>query len=661
MANLETRPPETINGSTGYVAFNGHTKSNIVKAYSPDKFNSIQRSTASLGDGITVRSPSCSDDYYRARPGDILPTKFKDVIYACRMAYLRVGVVRNVIDMMTDFASDGLRFVHPDKRVEALFKVWKAKINLDEAVDEFVRHILVDGNIVVKRTTAKLSKPVEEQWLSKSLAQDDPVKLYKDNSFSAREIPWKYNFLNVAALYWLGGDAARAAGTRQLAFKISDRLLDNIRSPQDIFQKSMVNSLPAGVKTAVIDMKQDYVPIDMDSVYVAHNKKDSWEDWAPPFLYPIIGELHFKDKLRQAEISALDGVINVIRLWKLGDHTQQILPTEAVVNKLIDILSANSGGGAIDIVWDSMIDMKDFYPPIDKILGAEKYTQVNKDILIGLGVPEVLIGGQGANFSNSWIQLKTLIEKLGYIRDKLKDWLYNEINLFCEAMDIPMAPKIRFNDNNLEDENTYRKLIVGLLDRGIVSSEAVVHAYGEDFLMEIERIKSEKKVFKQADIEVIGPFTQPPVAVPTGGVPKKPKNKQGRPQNSKDTTQRNTRTPKPRTASMVFATEAIKAIEEHVIPLYMENENISNARKLTSEQKEEVNNIRVLLLSSVKEGDDLSKDNLLDIAENNKLINKDIIKQINENISLFAAEHGEAPTLSQRKVIEAFTWANYYN
>jgi hypothetical protein len=191
--------------------------------------------------------------------------------------------------------------------------------------------------------------------------------------------------------------------------------------------------------------------LDMDKIFVSYSKKDSWDDWAVPFLYSVISDIKFKDKLRQAEIAALDGVINVIRVWKLGDHKEKILPAEGAIDRLLEILETNTGGGAIDIVWDSMIDMKDYYPPIAEILGADKYKEVDRDILIGLGIPEVLLGGGGANFSNSFIQLKTIIERLKAVRTKITEWLDKEVQLVCKAMDIKI-PRIRFGQMNLEDE-----------------------------------------------------------------------------------------------------------------------------------------------------------------------------------------------------------------
>ncbi len=652
----------------GYLAFNDKTKTTVNNSYkATSKFESVQHSQASMSSNVRVRDGYNEGDYYRQRPGDVMPTKFRDVIYACRKAYLSVGVVRNVIDLMTDFACEDLKIVHPDKKVEAFFKVWIAKTRLKDAIDEFVRHFFIDGNVVVKRYLARLSKPVEEQWMEKTMSAQEAEKLYVEDQVGKREIPWRYSFLNVAALYWMGGEAAKATGTRQLAFRPSDELLNAIRTPSDDFQKKLSDTLPSQVRRSVTTLSNNgLVPLDMEQLYIAHNKKDSWEDWAPPYLYAVLSDIAFKHKLRQAEMSALDGVINVIRLWKLGDHKEGFLPGEPMVEKLLDILQGNTGGGAIDIVWDSMIDMKDYYPPVEKILGEEKYTLVNRDILIGLGVPEVLIGGEGANFSNSFIQLKTLVEKLNYVRDKLKDWLYQEVHLVCRAMDIPIAPKIRFNQMNLEDESVTRKLIIELLDRGIVSSEAVLQVYGEDILVETERIRGEKKIFKDAGIKIKSPLDPPPPkpgmpgSKPPGGKAPGTTRKGGKPAKTTDVG-RKPRKAKPLRASIVKAMDIIDAIDEQVVPLYMENAGVANARRLTAEQKDELDDIRILMLASMTPDDEISETFMLQAAAKTQEANQDIISCIKQSIKDFYSENDKGPTLAQKKRIAAVAWAEYYN
>lgn len=67
------------------------------------------------------------------------------------------------------------------------------------------------------------------------------------------------------------------------------------------------------------------------------------------------------DKLRpfmQGDVTA-----GTIRLWKLGKSNHQILPSQDLIDKLIDILKHNTGNGALDIVWDDMIDLQVEYLP----------------------------------------------------------------------------------------------------------------------------------------------------------------------------------------------------------------------------------------------------------------------------------------------------------
>lgn len=636
-----------------YQTFDEKTKASIVESSEFGR-NHVVASSPSLNQ----RNPYWPGTYESARPYDAVPGTFKDVIRFCRSSYLQVGVVRNVFDLMIDFVCEDFKFVHPDKKVEAFFKVWAKKTMLNDAIGEFAKHFLIDNNVVVKRYTAKLNKPAETEWMANA-APDR--KIYVDQkSPGSREIPIKYSFVNIMSLDWVSDESTTTTGQKQLIFKVNPMILNKVRDANSSLYQSMYKNSPDiadGIK------KSGGYQLDMDKVYVAYSKKDSWDDWAVPFLYSVIADIKFKDKLRQAEIAALDGVINVIRVWKLGDHKEKILPAEGAIDRLIEILETNTGGGAIDIVWDSMIDMKDYYPPVKDILGSEKYQEVDKDILVGLGIPEVLLGGGGANFSNSFIQLKTIIERLKAVRTKITDWLDKEVQLVCKAMDIKIPPKIRFGQMNLEDENTTRKLILNLLDRGIVSVEAVLDMYGEDVAIEIERMKQEKSTFDKSGLEIKGPFMQPP-ALPGAPTSKKP-GVPGRPQNSKDTEPRRRENIKIRTKAnvdyLMKGIDIVNGIENVAIPYYMLSLDISNARKLTNEQKEDVDNLRILLLSCIKPSDSIDNDKILATIDNINNANAELFTSIKQEVSDFISKNGYEPNISQKKNLYAIAWANFYS
>lgn len=50
----------------------------------------------------------------------------------------------------------------------------------------------------------------------------------------------------------------------------------------------------------------------------------------------------------------------VIRLWKLGDHKEGIMPTKKAIDKLAKILEKvhKDGKGDVDIIWDSLIEVQ---------------------------------------------------------------------------------------------------------------------------------------------------------------------------------------------------------------------------------------------------------------------------------------------------------------
>ena len=80
------------------------------------------------------------------------------------------------------------------------------------------------------------------------------------------------------------------------------------------------------------------------------------------------------EKMKLADLAALDGAISNVRLWRIGDLDHKIIPTKAAINKLRDILASNVGGGTMDLVWGPEIDFKELcrkqrgYDPMSPML-----------------------------------------------------------------------------------------------------------------------------------------------------------------------------------------------------------------------------------------------------------------------------------------------------
>ena len=53
-----------------------------------------------------------------------MPTEKKKAISMCMQAYDKVGIIRNIIDLMGDFACQGIRLVHQNPRIEKFYNDW---------------------------------------------------------------------------------------------------------------------------------------------------------------------------------------------------------------------------------------------------------------------------------------------------------------------------------------------------------------------------------------------------------------------------------------------------------------------------------------------------------------------------------------------------------
>jgi len=452
-----------------------------------------RRSFLDIEPNRSVRTGFTREDYNRFRASEAVPKQQKEAIRMCMAAYDRVGIIRNVVDLMADFAGQGITIVHPNKRIEKFFKAWFRKVHGKERSERFLNTLYRCGNVVVKRRIAKINKKVEKEL--RSIGKTDTE--IKSLTFKKREIPWKFDFLNPLSVEVVGEELATFVGQPQYALKVSKivRNLANrgLRGGRSYHQKlaallppDIINAIKRGEKT---------IPLDPDKVSVFFYKKDDWLVWSNPMIYAILDDIIMLEKMKLADISALDGAISNIRLWSLGDLDNKILPTKAAINKLRNILASNVGGGTMDLVWGPELQFKESSSQVYKFLGKEKYEPVLTNIYAGLGVPPTLTGmASGAGgFTNNFISLKTLVERLEYGRQILLNWWDQELEIVQKAMGFRLPARIHFDQMVLSDEASEKNLLVQLIDRNIVSSETVLERFGEIPEIEKIRIRREEK------------------------------------------------------------------------------------------------------------------------------------------------------------------------
>jgi len=591
---------------------------------------------------VSVRSEFLRSDYDYYRSGSITPTKPHDIIKTCMKIYSKVGIVRNVIDIMSDFAVQGIRLQHTNPTVERFYTAWFKKVAGKDRSERFLNYIYRVGNVVVNRVDAVIPNNKAKQW--KTVGGDfseDPVR--------KREIPFRYYFLNPVTVDVLGKDLATFTGNPVYYLNLSTGLKTAISELQRAGKQV---DLPEDILNAIKTKGNKYI-LPADKLYVAHYKKDDWQTWAEPMTYAIVDDLIAYEKMRLADLAALDGAISNIRLWTLGyideiNPGNSLIPSKTVMNKLRNILSNNQGGGPMDLVWGPELTFKESNTQVYKFLGAAKYENTLNAIYDGMGVPSVLrSGAKGAGGSASFIALKTLVERLEYGRSILLAFWEEQIKLVQKAMGFDTPAKVVFDKLILSDESTELDLLMKLADRDLISTESLLEKF--DMLSDIEgsRVRRESKKRGKSMPQKASPFHNPlykdlseqkmkEEALRSGSV--KPEDigvdiknfklvqPAGRPNNVIETGPRKKKPiGKPQTGksdlstAYVWSGEAYKEIVKIVSPAILHAFDKKNFRQLTNSQSAEAEYLKFSTLFGFELFEEITAEKIIEYMGNDKV------------------------------------------
>jgi hypothetical protein len=643
---------------------------------------------------VSVRESFDRRDYDYFRPGEAIPTLDKEIIAACMQAYDRIGIVRNVIDMMAEFACQGIDLVHPNEKIQEFYREWFAKINGPERTERILNMLYRAGNVIIKRVTAKL-KNSDVENLQKGLAADipvgDPIKSNKN------EVPWGYVIYNPNTIDVFGEELAPFMGASAFRYgvRIPETINKKLKNPINEIEKELMSGISIqNLVTTTSGGK--VVPLPEDKTTAIYYKRDDWQVWAKPMLYSILEDLMMLKKMKLADLAALDGAVSHIRVWKLGSLEHKILPTETAIGRLADMLMNNVGGGSIDLIWGPELDFKETSTDVVQFLGEEKYKPILNAIFAGLGIPPSLTGlpvGQG--FSNNYISLRTLIERLDYGRQLLIAFWDKEIKIVQQAMGFKLPAQIVFDQHTLSDEAAEKRLLIDLMDRDLISEEALQERF--DFIPEIETVRRKREMRKRESGKLpqkAGPWHNPQriddlkkmwvqmgVMTPKDfdieleqdqvlqeSINQKPESNsneqagglsgQGRPVGIKDSEKRKKKEIKPRTAAklvevMSWAESSQKIISEYVNSAYLSFIKKKSIRELSSQEFESLEKTKFHILCQVKPLQQVDKKIVGEIISNKMEIPARIKTILSIAMKNYIDKEGSNPNTETRRKIEA--------
>jgi hypothetical protein len=666
------------------------------------------RDFSNLDSNTSGRPGLTRQDYDQFRPDEMVPTRIKPVMRRAEEIYQRVGLVKNVIDLMGDFAVQGIKLVHKNKRIERFYRKWFQKIRGKDRSERFLNNLYKTGNVVVNRQTGKLSLKVTEKLYRAVSTPDLQVPDIDQENIEKREIPWKYTFIDPVFVEVAAGALSSFVSEKKYQLILPADLRKIVNSPKTESEKEIVSKLPASIIEAAKTRKP--YPLDSEKTLVFHYKKDDWHTWAYPMIYAIMDDITVIEKLKLADMAALDGAISNIRIFKLGSLEHKIAPTKAATAKLAQILGNNVGGGTMDLVWGPDIELLESNTNVHNFLGEGKYVPHLNAIYAGLGIPPTLTGTFGAaGTTNNFISLKTLTQRLQYGRDVLVEFWEKEIALVQKAMGFKYPARIEFDRMDLSNEDAEKALLIQLADRNLISDELLQSRFGFDPDMERSRLNRENRDRKSDRmIKKSGPWHDPQfenglkkIALQLGIVtpsqvgldlPNKKRGEQtslemkqqlvkptqlgndspeslpgqpgqGRPKNSTDQQKRKTKTFSPQTGAglSIWASEAQDEISKIINPIMLEFYNKKNIRSLANNEVNELEALKTKTLFCITPYSKISDSIEKTLSKIDSPQNQKILSLYYSWIRALEIEIGHALNMDQQKQAKASFYSMVYN
>ena len=645
----------------------------------------------------SVRSSFLREDYDNFRPGESVSNRQKRIIKMSMQAYDKVGIIRNVIDLMSDFASQGLTLVHPNKTIEKFYRKWFVQVGGIDRSERFLNYLYRCGNVVVKRRTAKLNRK-KEQELKRAGGADLQIT---DLKIPRREVPWQYDFLNPLAVD-VKDYGTQVIGKPEFVLNLSKYTSESLVNSSTT-NKTIFKTLPIDLQRRLSSGERT-IPLDLEKVGFYHYKKDDWLMWANPMIYAILDDIMMLEKMKLADLAALDGAISNVRLWTVGDLDHKIIPTKAAINKLRDILASNVGGGTMDLVWGPELKFSESQSQVYRFLGAEKYQPVLTSIYAGLGIPPTLTGAStSGGYTNNYVSLKTLIERLEYGREILSQFWRHEIELIRKAMGFRFPAEIHFDSIILSDEAAEKQLLIQLADRDIISQETLLERFRE--LPGIERIRVRREERERNNDmgapKKAGPYHNPqhkediakisltkdaldsdeyleklglPPAAreemvepesPEQDPEYEPEEPNGRPRFSRDTTKRKEKRVLPRsgdaTTATLWALDAQAKISDVLSPIALSHFNKKNARSLNKAEVDQLEYLKMCVLTGMTPYMEITSEIVKQLLDMGTKPSTEFNSIVESKVDSFVLANNKQPNSSEMKYIYASSFTDMHD
>jgi hypothetical protein len=238
------------------------------------------------------------------------------------------------------------------------------------------------------------------------------------------------------------------------------------------------------------------------------------------------------------DYSIASRVISAIQVFRMGNDEYPL--TDDQQDKLIELENQmmwrnslnNDKEKVFQLFSNHTLDIEWILPPVEALLDEKKYTNVNDDILLGMGFPRSLIVGENeksntGNIKVSSISPEKTIERM---RNKILTILKNTLEDIFTSNSFKGETELFFDPINLVEFSEFVTGLKELYDSGNLSRTEYSKYFGYNWMDQIDQKEDENSELKERNLEEFAPK-------PFSPAPNTPGNQMQKDQNIQETTE----------------------------------------------------------------------------------------------------------------------------
>lgn len=387
----------------------------------------------------------------------------RDAIVLCQKSYFNVALVRNIIDLMTEFAVSPVHFKGGTKKSREFFKAYFRRLGVTQFQDKWYREYFRSGNCF-------------SYIFRKDIKNEDILnitKVYNDTSLAAKKatLPCKFIILNPADIT-ISGQSNFINPTYNKVLNAYE--IARLRNPQTDIDKEIYESLPNEVKKQ-LDKRENSVaiPLSVENTIAVFYKKQDYEAFGISFLFSVLDSIDMKIAMRKADLQLLRTLNQIVLLVTTGVPADQYGNgiNQNNLTALTNIFANESVGRVL--ISDFSTKASFVQPDLD-FLSSDKYKSVDDEISIGLNY--VLLSNE--KFSNQATKIQVFIERIKHAQQVFIDEFLNVIiEQVSKELNFKSYPEVVFEETNLRDEAEQNRIIAQLIQMGVLTPKEAFVAF----------------------------------------------------------------------------------------------------------------------------------------------------------------------------------------